>query len=301
MERELFYEKMKEALMEIKPDEMEITFMRVDKQNRMGLHGCTLSMPDAAAAPTFYLEDLYEAYLNGTAVEDIAEGVIDFARENNLSMLPDGIDIGDYESIRKNLGLMVIGETANREYLRDMVYEKIEDLALLPIVFINDSRSIGCIKIRKDLLAIWGVTAHEVMEEARKNAPKSMPPMFKQMGDILQGELCLGAEDASIPEEAELFVVSNQYYAYGASVGFYPGFFESIGKALKKDFFVLPSSVNELIILRDFGQNPLELLQIVETVNRTQVAPEEVLADAVYYFSRNRGFREILPMEAVLV
>ena len=56
MERELFYEKMKEALMELKPDEMEITFMRVDKQNRMGLHGCTLSMPDAAAAPTFYLE-----------------------------------------------------------------------------------------------------------------------------------------------------------------------------------------------------------------------------------------------------
>ena len=139
------------------------------------------------------------------------------------------------------------------------------------------------------------------MEEARKNAPKSMPPMFKQLGDILQENLVLGSEDVSIPEEAELFVVSNQFYAYGASVGFYPGFLENIAKALKKDFFVLPSSVNELIILRDFGQNPLELLRIVTDVNRTQVALEEKLADAVYYYSRSRGFRKILPMEAVLV
>ena len=156
MERERFFAQMEEALMALKPEEMEITFMKVDKQNRMGLHGCTLSMPESAASPTFYLEDLYEAYRNGVAVKDIAEGVIDFAKENNLSTLPDGIDIGDYESIKKNLGLMVIGETANREYLSNMVYEKIEDLALLPIVFINDSRSTGCIKIRKDLLAIWG-------------------------------------------------------------------------------------------------------------------------------------------------
>lgn len=159
---------MEETFIALKPEEMEITFMEVDKQNRMGLHGCTLSMPESAASPTFYLEDLYEAYRNGVAVKDIAEGMIDFAKENNLPMLPDGIDIGDYDSIKKNLGLMIIGETANREYLSNMVYEKIEDLALLPIVFIDDSRSTRCIKIRKDLLTFWGVTAHEVMEEARK-------------------------------------------------------------------------------------------------------------------------------------
>ena len=58
MKREQFYEEMKEVLMDLKPEEMEITFMRIDKQNRKGLHGCTLAMPDAAVAPTFYLEDL---------------------------------------------------------------------------------------------------------------------------------------------------------------------------------------------------------------------------------------------------
>ena len=38
-----------------------------------------------------------------------------------------------------------------------------------------------------------------------------------------------------------------------------------------------------------------------EKTNRTQLQPEEVLADAVYYYSRSGGFRKIMPMETVLV
>ena len=34
MKREQFYEEMKKALMELKPEGMEVTFIKVDKQNR---------------------------------------------------------------------------------------------------------------------------------------------------------------------------------------------------------------------------------------------------------------------------
>ena len=104
-----FYDEMKECLMRLRPEEMEITFKRITKQNRKRLHGCTLQLPGAAAAPTFYFEDLYEAYLNGTAPEDIAESLINYAKENNLDAIPGNIDIDDYECVRKNLGLVVIG------------------------------------------------------------------------------------------------------------------------------------------------------------------------------------------------
>ena len=301
MKKEQFYEEMKKALMELKPEEMEISFRRYEKQNRRGLHGCTLSMPDSAAAPTFYFEDLYEAYLCGTSIEDIAQSLINYAKQNIQTSVPGGIDIEDYASVKKKFGLMVIGEQNNREYLKSMVSEKIEDLALVPIIFTKDEHGIGCIKIRNELLEVWGVSAQEVIEEAKKNSPKVLPPTFRKMSDIVHENLVIGLEDFTVPDEAALFVISNEYFAYGASAAFYPGFLESIGKALGKDFFILPSSMNELIILRDFGQDPLELLQIVKYVNRTDVPPEEVLADAVYYYSRNGGFRKILPMETVLV
>ena len=218
-----FYDEMKECLMRLKPEEMEISFNRINKQNRKGLHGCILQLPGAAASPTFYFEDLYEAYLNGTAPEDIAESLINFARENNLDSIPGNIDIDDYDCVRKNLGLMVIGEEKNREYLEDMIYKKIEDLALIPIIFTNDKYGTGCIKVREGFLKYWGVSAGEVLEEAILNAPRIMPPTFRQLNEIL------GSQDE---DDNELFVISNSYYAGGAAVAFYPGFLDCIGKAL---------------------------------------------------------------------
>ena len=284
-----FYDEMKKCLMTLRPEEMEISFGRINKQNRKGLHSCTLQLPGAAAAPTFYFEDLYEAYLNGTAAEDIAESLINYARENNLDAIPGNIDIDDYECVKKNLGLVVIGEENNREYLKEMIYRKIEDLALIPIIFTNDRHGTGCIKIREGFLKYWGVTANEVIEEAILNEPKILPPTFRQLNDIL----CCRHEDDN---DDELFVISNSYYAGGAAVAFYPGFLDCIGKALGKDLFILPSSVNELILVTDSGQDPEVLLQIVKEVNRTQVEPGDFLTDAVYHYGRNgEGFQKLLP------
>ena len=290
-----FYDEMRESLMELRPEEMEITFKRIDKQNRKRLHGCTLQMPGAVAAPTFYFEDLYEAYENGTAAADIAQSLINYARENNLTSLPGGIDIEDYECVKQNLGLIVIGEENNRDYLKEMIYKKIEDLALIPIIFTNDSRGTGCIKIREDFLEIWGVTADEVMEEAFENAPRLMPPTFRHLNEIINPLM----EEDEAEDEDELYVISNRYYAGGAAVAFYPGFLDCVGMALDKDLFILPSSVNELIVVTDNGQDPGKLLEIVKEVNRTQVAPGDVLTDAVYHYSRRKGgVRKLLPAQA---
>ena len=54
---EQYYRKMERALMELKPEKMEITFTKINKLNMGELHGCILRMSDADAAPTFYLED----------------------------------------------------------------------------------------------------------------------------------------------------------------------------------------------------------------------------------------------------
>lgn len=289
MTKETFYEEMQKALLAQKPEEMEISFKRINKQNRKGLHGCTLQMPGAAAAPTFYFEDMYETCLNGATPEDIAESLINYAKENSPDSLPGNIAIDDYECVRKNLGLVVIGEENNREYLKDMVYKKIEDLALIPTIFTNDHHGIGCIKVREDFLEYWGVTADKVMEEAILNAPKIMPPRFKRMSAIFP---CPEIEDN--PADA-LYVVTNEYFAGGASALFYPGFLDCIAAAFGTDLLILPSSVNEALILPDCGADAEELLQMVKTVNRTQLEPGDFLSDAVYHYGHRDGFKKILP------
>ena len=289
--KDRFYKEMRKSLMARETEEMKITFRRVTKNNRKDLHAVLLEVPGSAAIPTFYLEDLYDAYENGTAADDIADSLIRFARQNKLGTIPGNIDIEDYEETKKNLGLCVLGIERNREYLSDMVFEEHEDLALVPMIFTNDkSHGPGHIKVRKDFLELWNVTEEEVMREAMENSPKLLPLTFRQLndtGDHDPGEVC------------ELFVISNAYFAGGAAVAFYPRVLECIGSALGRDLFVLPSSINEMIVVTDTGQDPENLLSIVREVNRTQVAPEEVLSDAVYYYDRKTDkLRKILPVLA---
>lgn len=276
-DREGFYKEMKKCLMEKKPDEMMITFREITKQNRVGLHSCSMQMPNAVAVPTFYLEDLYPSYENGTAPEDIAESMINYAKENNLPCLPGNIDIESYKGAKKSLGLTILGIERNKEYLADMVYEQIEDLALIPILFSNDAYGPGCIKIRKCMVEDWGVSEEEVMREAKENAPRLLPLVFKQLNEALHEE--------EKSEDAELFVISNRYFAGGAAVAFYPHVLEGIAKALGCNLYILPSSVNEMILMTDRGQDPAFLFEIVREVNRTEVPPTEVLSDSIYYYS----------------
>ncbi|MBQ8986752.1 MAG: hypothetical protein IJ100_05850 [Lachnospiraceae bacterium] len=276
-DREGFYKEMQKCLMEKKPDEMVITFREITKQNRVGLHSCSMQMPNAVAVPTFYLEDLYPSYENGTAPEDIAESMINYAKENNLPCLPGNIDIESYKGAKKSLGLTILGIERNKEYLADMVYEQIEDLALIPILFSNDAYGPGCIKIRKCMVEDWGVSEEEVMREAKENAPRLLPLVFKQLNEALHEE--------EKSEDAELFVISNRYFAGGAAVAFYPHVLEGIAKALGCNLYILPSSVNEMILMTDRGQDPAFLFEIVREVNRTEVPPTEVLSDSIYYYS----------------
>ena len=60
---------------------------------------------------------------------------------------------------------------------------------------------------------------------------------------------------------------------------------ENMGELLGNDFFILPSSIHEMLILPDDGQVDAEMLKdMVKEVNATQVAPEERLTDDVYHY-----------------
>ncbi len=81
------------------------------------------------------------------------------------------------------------------------------------------------------------------------------------------------------------FVVTNTERIDGAGVIFYPEFMDNMGELLGNDFFILPSSIHQMLILPDDGQVDAEMLRdMVKEVNATQVAPAERLTNDVYHF-----------------
>lgn len=80
-------------------------------------------------------------------------------------------------------------------------------------------------------------------------------------------------------------VVTNEDRVNGAATMFYPGVMDEIGEKLKGNFFVLPSSLHETIVVPNDGNMEYKaLLAMVTEINATQVDTQDKLTDQVYHY-----------------
>ena len=71
----------------------------------------------------------------------------------------------------------------------------------------------------------------------------------------------------------------------GAGVIAYQDFMDQAAERVGGDFFVLPSSINEILLVPDNGDMTADALRdMVKDVNAKEVSPEERLSDNVYHY-----------------
>lgn len=107
-------------------------------------------------------------------------------------------------------------------------------------------------------------------------------------------EIAPGQAEEIAPDDEEMFVATVPDKVHGAGVIAYPNFMEDAAKKLGGDFFVLPSSVHEVLLVKDNGEtNAKELENIVKNVNASEVEPAERLTDHVYHYDSKEHVFEL--------
>ena len=87
-----------------------------------------------------------------------------------------------------------------------------------------------------------------------------------------------------------MFVLTNTLQTFGAACMMYPDLLQKASGQWDVSFFILPSSVHEVLLLPDHGEyDAQEFENMVYEINRTQLEPEEILTDSVYYYDREEG------------
>lgn len=88
----------------------------------------------------------------------------------------------------------------------------------------------------------------------------------------------------------QMYVLTNTERRYGAVNLLYPEILKAAAGRLNGDFYVLPSSVHECMLVPvSTGASAADLQQMVREINQVCVAPEEVLGDSVYCYERETG------------
>ena len=86
-----------------------------------------------------------------------------------------------------------------------------------------------------------------------------------------------------------MYVLTNMTSSNGAGALVCDELLEKIQTKLDCDYFILPSSVHEVIIVPDEGgYDRSELDEMVKMINANEVNPNDQLADHVFYYSDGR-------------
>ncbi len=278
-----YFELLREELERRKGDDVDITYREVMKNNGIYKNACTVRYHDAQVAPTVYLDPYYDHYLHGEAVSESAENILNYCKTKtpDISFPPNFFR--DFDTVSGRLGIKLIGTERNHELLREVPHIEYEDMSAVFFYLLEDpSFGNGMILVRNGDMDRWKKTPGELLEQAIKNSADLLPPVFRSLADVLEVIQPVG--------EGELFLLTNESALYGAAVLLYPGILQEISEYLKGAYFVLPSSVHEVILLPDHGEEAKELLEIVKEINHTQVAEEEILTDAVYKYEPGNSF-----------
>lgn len=291
MEFNVFVENIVDLLQQKMGHEYNISVTRVTKNNDIELTGVILMKASDNISPTIYLEGLYAEYQDGTAMEELVEKVIAFYEEK---MPADGLDMDffqDFELVKDRIFYKLVSFEKNTRLLEKIPYYKWNDLALI-FYYAMEEEKIGraSITIHQHHLEMWEQSLDTLYTVARENMKKHMPELLVSMKDLLEemAGLHLG-EDMPLP----MYVLTNQDKVYGAAAMLYSEQMKELAEKWQSDLLILPSSIHEVLILPDDGQNEYSFYrQMVEEVNTTQVEPEEVLSYSLYRYCREKAEME---------
>jgi hypothetical protein len=315
MENTMNYEKFKSDLKELLKTELanrgidveEINEEKIEKMNE-SYDSIVIKPAGASIATIIHVEDAFEAYKSGTELREMILG----AREEDAELkgmvksIADDIEnepqfdlsiFDDYKKVKSRLSMQIVSAERNAELLEDVPHERIEDMAVVYRVLMTQPSTgskTATTLVTNGMLKKYGITDSQLKRDAMRNAPNVKPVKIRDMSETVKDFDLELAPDVSV-EDGRIFVASVTDNLYGAAVIAYPNFLNTVAAMLRSDFFVLPSSIHEIIIIRDDGDlDADDLKNLVTSVNAAQVDPADQLTDNVYHYDMYNNVFEMV-------
>jgi hypothetical protein len=274
------------------PDPKKISIQTIYKNNGLQLDGLVIMEDNCNISPTLYLNYYFDSYQNGTEFSKIYDMILENYRHNRPTKSIDVRFFTQFENTKSKIAIKLINYEKNKTLLQDVPHIRFLDLAIVFYCLITMDEEVGnaTILIHNSHLAYWNVTLEELFAIAKENTRKLLPEKISDMNDMLQ-ELSkrqlISAPMIADEERYPMFVLTNERNLHGAACILYDDLLKQYATQADTDFYILPSSIHEVILIpttEDTCQE--ELSEMVMEVNASQLLEEEVLSDHAYYYSR---------------
>lgn len=278
-----------------------VEIVKVTKDNDMVLEGMIICKEKNGASPAVYLEQYYGEVVRGADERQIMEKIAaDYlAAVEYYAQLAD-LDISDWNNVQGRVGYYLVNKDLNRERLKDKVFMTIGDLAKVYIVIANFwTKGFNYTLIPQDILSEWGVSEDELDEAAESNMAVRFPPVLLSIDEYFR-ENATGRPAANLlrrgrkPDSDIMYVLTNRSRLNGATVMLYPGILQKIRDALGKDYYIIPSSVDDVMIVPKKSDIRGYVLEEILRERNVIMPRNKILSNNVYeYTEESRSIKQV--------
>ena len=277
----------------------EIELRKVPKVNTV-LTGVVIrpkGKPRSYCSPTFYMERMYDQYLESDSFEKVMANQAIYLEES-LKYLPKDIMTLDFTTIKNKIVFQVVNTKENSEMIELCPHRNIMDLSIVYRVIVSvDENGVSGFLITNDIAEAEDLSEKLLFSLAKKNTKKIFP--FKS--ERIEETMCRmmkrwGSEERDVetafpgmeevPEKERVYVISNEFEFFGANALLYSDVLGKVVKKIGTDCYILPSSVHDLIVLStDVFSESSKLINLVKETNKEHVKTSDRLSDSIYLYS----------------
>lgn len=267
---------------------VQVEIRPVEKLQGESYTGLSIQPNDSPMAATLNLDTVYNQMVDqGKSFQEVADDLITHAADIIVDMPKiDVNDITNYDQMKNTLVVQVIPTDRNAEMLADIPHKNIEDMSLVYRMQIDQNENgTSSVLITNAMLENYGVTVDQLHQDAMDAAVINNPATFRSMQEVLSDLMGMPADLMPPMDGPQMYVASVENSLNGAGVIAYPDFMNQVAEQVGGDFFVLPSSVHEVLVVPDDGSiDRHDLESMVREVNASEVLPKDQLSDNVYHY-----------------
>lgn len=242
---------------------------------------------DINVAPVVYLEKFLNKLNNG---ENLMDYVNDIKEEvERRRKFKDNFviqNIMDYEAIKDKIFYRIENSFELRDDSR--IYIHYEKYTVVPYVYVCDECRIP---INYQMLSTWNVSQLDIVNIGKENIVKLADIEFTSMTKLLISmmETELPFPEIEVPQDDTMFVLLDNRNIVGAALITIEEVREMIANQLNSDYYIIPSSVHEVIIVptdKAINGNTDYIKDIIKEVNTNVVSETDKLSDDLWYYNR---------------
>lgn len=249
---------------------------------------------DAYEVCSVRVDEVYKAYHEGAKLNAIVNYISnDVLHAKNYNIYDKTKTLIDYDTAKSRLFVRLLNCDRNSDILKNVVHKTLGDIALTVCAIVDNRENLISTKILKSMVEKWRKTETDIFNEALENTYRATPPRIYKWEGVLcdesyAGESFMNDEDVcDLDKSFSGNILSTTRKTNGAVAVFLPGVAEKISELLDSDFYMVFTSIHEVMInSTGSGVDLKDLKLVLQDTLREATPSSDYLTEKIYKYNR---------------